>query len=100
VHVDLLMQLTMKKSVLHVKLRDSPPTNRCHKSMNGGPVSNRSENLLVVTTVLLLKTMSNKTRFKALNRTIRASLDLVGPLARDLGWHCCCYCKSKTREIE
>jgi hypothetical protein len=65
-------------------------------------VSNRCENLLVVTTVLLLKTMSNKMRFKVLNRTIRASLDLVCPLARDLGLHCCLYCKSKskTHEIE
>jgi hypothetical protein len=78
-------QLTVKKSVLHIKLRDSPPMNRGHrnKRMNGGPVSNRSKSLLVVTTVLLLKTTSNKTRFKTLNRTIRVSLDLVEPLARD-----------------
>jgi hypothetical protein len=41
VHVDLLMQLTVKKSILHVKLRDGPTTNRGHhnKSMNGGPYS-------------------------------------------------------------
>jgi hypothetical protein len=85
VHIDLLMQLTVKKSVLHIKLRDNPRTNRGHrnKRMNGGSVSNRSKSLLVVTTVLLLKTTSNKTRFKALNRTIRVSLDLVEPLARD-----------------
>jgi hypothetical protein len=85
VHIDLLMQLTVKKIVLHVKLRDSPPTNRGHhnKRMNGGPVSDRSESLLIVRSILLLKTMSNKMHFKALNRTIRVSLDLVGPLARD-----------------
>jgi hypothetical protein len=84
-HVDLLMQLTMKKSILPVKLRDSPPMNRGHrnKRMNDGLMSNRSKSLIVVTTVLLLKTMSNKTRFKALNRTIRVSLDLVNPLTRD-----------------
>jgi hypothetical protein len=51
--------------------------------MNGGPVSNMSECPLIIMIVLLLKTMSNKTRFKALNRTIRVSLDLVDPLARD-----------------
>jgi hypothetical protein len=28
VHVDLLMQLIVKKSILHVKLRDGPPTNQ------------------------------------------------------------------------
>jgi hypothetical protein len=79
------MQLTVKESILHVKLRDSPSTNRGHrnKRMNGGPVSNGSESLLVVTTVLLLKTTSNKTLFKAFNKTIRASLDLVDPFARD-----------------
>jgi hypothetical protein len=85
VHVDLLMQSTMKKSVLHVKLRDSPLMNRGHrnKSRNGGHVSNKSESLLVVMIILLLKTTSNKIRFKVLNRTIRASIDLVDPLARD-----------------
>jgi hypothetical protein len=54
--VDLHMQLTVKKSILHVKLRDGPLMNRSHhnKSMNGGPLSNRSKNLLIVTTILLL----------------------------------------------
>jgi hypothetical protein len=85
VHVDLLMQLTVKKSVLHVKLRDSPLMNRGHhnKRMNGDLVSNRSKSLLIVMTVLLLKIMSNKMRFKALNRTIRAGLDLINPLTHD-----------------
>jgi hypothetical protein len=43
VHVDLLMQLTVKKNIIHVKLRDGPPTNKGHrnKSMDSGPVSNR-----------------------------------------------------------
>jgi hypothetical protein len=85
VHVDLLMQLTVKKSILHVKLRDDPPTNRGHhnKGMNSGPVSNRSKCLFIVTTVLLLKTTDNKMRFIALYRAIRAGLDLIDPLARD-----------------
>jgi hypothetical protein len=85
VHVDLLIKLTVKKSVLYVKLRDSPLTNICHrnKRMNGCLVSNRIKSLLIVMTILLLKNMSNKTLFKALNRTIRASIDLVNPLTRD-----------------
>jgi hypothetical protein len=84
VHVDLLMQLTVKKIILHVKLRDGPPMNRSHrnKSMNGGPMSNRSKSL-IVTTILLLKTTSNKTRFIVLNRAIRAGFDLIDPLAHD-----------------
>jgi hypothetical protein len=85
VHVHLLMQLTMRKSILHVKLRDSPPMNRgqCNKSMNSGPVSNRSKGLLIVTTVLLLKTMGNMTRIIALNRANRAGIELIDPLARN-----------------
>jgi hypothetical protein len=85
VHVDLLMQLTVKKSILHVKLRDGPPTNRshCNKSMNGDPMNNRSKSLLIVTTILLLKTTTNKTRFIALNRAIRVGFDLIDPLACD-----------------
>jgi hypothetical protein len=84
VHVD-LMQLTVKESILHVKLRDGPLTNRGHhnKSMNSDPVSNRSKSLLIVMTVLLLKTTGNKTRLIELNSAIRASLDLIDPLARD-----------------
>jgi hypothetical protein len=46
-------------------------------------MSNRSKGLLLVTTILLLKTTINKTCLKALNRAIRTSLDLVDPLARD-----------------
>jgi hypothetical protein len=53
VHVDLLMELTVKKNIFHLKLRDSPPMNRCHlnKSMNGGPMSIRSKCPLIVTTI-------------------------------------------------
>jgi hypothetical protein len=45
VHVDLLVELTVKKNILHVKLRDSPAMNRghCNKSMNGGPMRNRTK---------------------------------------------------------
>jgi hypothetical protein len=51
--------------------------NRDHrnKSVNSGPVTNRSKGLLIVTTVLLLKTMGNETRFIALNRAIRVGLE-------------------------
>jgi hypothetical protein len=46
-------------------------------------MSNRSKCLLIVTPILLLKTISNKTQRIALNRAIRAGLDLVDPLAHD-----------------
>jgi hypothetical protein len=51
--------------------------NRDHrnKSVNSGLVTNRSKGLLIVTTVLLLKTMGNETHFIALNRAIRVGLE-------------------------
>jgi hypothetical protein len=77
VHADLLMQLTIKKSILHVKLRDDPQINTYHrnKSVTVAPVSSRSKGLLIVTTVLLPKTLDNETRFIALNRAIRVGLE-------------------------
>src|SRR5207237_4389703 len=76
VHVDLLMQRAMKKSILHIKLRDGPSANRSNsnKSMDSGPMGNRSKGLLIITPILLLKPTCNKTRFIALNGGIRAGL--------------------------
>jgi hypothetical protein len=78
VHVNILAQLIIKKGILHIKLRDGPLLNRSHskKSANSGHMSNRSKSLIIITTLLLLKTMSNK-------RTIRASLNLIDPLTSD-----------------
>jgi hypothetical protein len=85
VHVVLLMQLTIKKNIFHIKLRDGSLMNRghCNESMNGGPVNNRSKSLLIVMIILLLRTTSNKTCFIVLNRAIRVCLDFIDPLARD-----------------
>ena len=40
----------------------------------------RSESLIIVVSLLLLKTMSHKTSIVTLERTIRASLNLIDPL--------------------
>jgi hypothetical protein len=60
-------------------------TNRSHseKSANSGHVGNRSECLIIITSLLLLKATSHKTSFVTLKRTIGASLDLIDPLASD-----------------
>jgi hypothetical protein len=42
-----------------------------------------SKGLIVVVTMLLLKTMSNKTGLITLERAIRASFGLINPLACD-----------------
>jgi hypothetical protein len=84
-HVNILTQLTIKKDILHIKLRHRPFSNRSHgkKSVNSGHMSNMSKNLIIISTMLLLKTMSNKTSLIALKRTIRASLNHIDPLTSD-----------------
>jgi hypothetical protein len=84
-HVNILTQVTIKKDILYIKLRDGPLSNRSHdkKSANSGHMSNRSKSLIIISTLLLLKTMSNKTSLIVLKRTIRESLNLIDPLTSD-----------------
>jgi hypothetical protein len=84
-HVNILTQLTIKKNILDIKLRDGPLPNRSHdkKSANSGHMSNKSKSPIIIMTVLLLKTTSNKTSLIALKRTARASLNLIYPLTSD-----------------
>jgi hypothetical protein len=84
-HVNILMQLTIKKDILHIRLRDGSLPNRRHykKSANSGHMSNMSKSLIIIMTLLLLKTISNETSLIALKRTIRASLNLIDPLVSD-----------------
>jgi hypothetical protein len=46
-------------------------------------MSNRSKSLIIITTVLLLKTTGNKTSLIELKRTVRANLNLIDPLISD-----------------
>src|ERR1041385_584714 len=84
-HINLLTQLTIKKGILDIKLRHRPMANRSHdeKSPNSGHVSHRSKCLIIITSMLLLKTTSDKTSFVALKSPIRTSLNLIDPLTRD-----------------
>jgi hypothetical protein len=84
-HVNILMQLTIKQDILGIKLRDGPLPNRSHdkKSVNSGHMSNKSKSLIIIMTVLLLKATSNKTSPIALKKTIRASLNVIDPLTSD-----------------
>jgi hypothetical protein len=84
-NVNILTQLTIKKDILHIKLRDGPLLNRSHnkKSVNSGHMSNSSKSLIIITALLLLKTTSNKMSLIMLKRTIRVSLNLMDPLTSD-----------------
>ena len=82
-HINLLTQLAIEKSILDIKLRDRPMTNRSHnkESADSGHMGHRSECLIIIASLLLLKATGHKTGFVTLKRTIGASLDLVDPLA-------------------
>jgi len=84
-HIDFLTELTIEEGVLDIQLRNRPLTNRsnCKKSLNSSHVSDRSEGLLIVMTLLLLEAARHKTSLVALKRVIRVGLDLVHPLASD-----------------
>jgi hypothetical protein len=84
-HVNILIQITIKKGILYIKLREGPLPKRSHgkKSVNSGHMRNRSRSLIIITTLLLLKIMSNKTSLIALKRTVKASLNLIDPLTSD-----------------
>jgi hypothetical protein len=84
-HVNLLTQLAIKKSILNIKLGDRPAANRSNskKGTHSSHMSHRGKSLIIVTAVLLLKATSHKTRFIALKRSIRAGLNFIDPLTRD-----------------
>jgi hypothetical protein len=84
-HVNVLTQLTITKGILHIKLRYGPLSDRSHnkKSVNSGHMSNMSKSFIIITTLLLLKTTSNKTSLIALKRIIKASLSPIDPLTSD-----------------
>jgi hypothetical protein len=79
------MQLTIEKCVLNIKLRHRPVANKGHgkKSAHSGHMSHGGKSLIIITALLLLEATSHKTRFIALKRSIRASLNLIDPLACD-----------------
>jgi hypothetical protein len=84
-HINLITQLTIEKNILNIKLGHEPMANKGHdeKGSYNGHMSQRRKSLIVITTMLLLKTMSHKTSFVMLKRTIRASFNLIYPLTSD-----------------
>jgi hypothetical protein len=79
------MQLTIEKCVQNIKLRHRLVANRGHskKSAHSGHMGHWGKGLIIVMALLLLEATSHKTRFVALKRSIRASLNLVDPLTCD-----------------
>jgi hypothetical protein len=72
-----ITQLTIKKDILDIKLRDITMANKSHNKTGGinGHWNHGSERPM-----LLLKTTCHKTHLVVLKWTIKASLNLVDPL--------------------
>lgn len=79
-HIDLLMQLTIKKAIFD-NMRDMPVANKSHnkKSANIGYWGHNIKYFSIATTVLLLKDKGYKTRLV----TIRVSFNLADPLTSE-----------------
>lgn len=55
-HIDHVLELTIQEGIIYIHLRDGPlPNNNNQKSANNGHVSNMSKGLIIVMTILLLK---------------------------------------------
>lgn len=76
-HIDLLTQLTIKKDILDIKLRDGLLTNRGHskKSANSGHVSNRGKSFIIVTQVQRVK--GKKETLRQIEKKPNSSLALI-----------------------
>ena len=80
-HVNLLFKQPMEKSILHIKLSKRPTTRDCKRQEkpNSSRLNNWVECILIVQTMMLLKPLSHKTHFVALNGTICMFLHLESP---------------------
>ena len=66
-HVDLLLKISVKKGILHIQLKQRPTTDssNSNKCPDRGHVCHRSKSLIIVPTMLLLKTPSYQTDRKS-----------------------------------
>jgi hypothetical protein len=78
-HVDLLMQLMIKKDILDIKLRDRSVANKYH-SEKCGHVGHMSKCFILIIAMILLKATGHKTGF--LTQENHQSLNLVYLLTR------------------
>ena len=81
-HVDLLMQLMIKKDILDIKLRDRSMANKYYseKCEKSGHVGHMSKCFILVIAMILLKATGHKTSF--ITQENHQSLNLVDPLTR------------------
>jgi hypothetical protein len=83
--VNHLVQMTVKKRVLHVQLMDRPGTRDgdAEDDPNGGRFDDRAKSLIVVDTVTLREATNYPSGFMTSQRTVRVELVLEDPLAGD-----------------
>ncbi|CAL1377400.1 unnamed protein product [Linum trigynum] len=80
-HVYHLLQIPMKKGILHVKLKQGSILQYSYSELgtNRGHLSNMSKSLVVIHPMLLCIAKSNKPSSVAFDRTVRSHLDGINP---------------------
>jgi hypothetical protein len=63
-HINLLLQYTMKKGVLNIKLAKRPPTSnsQSEQQTNSSRLNNRAASILIIKTIPLFESLSNEMR--------------------------------------
>ena len=80
-HVNLLLKVTVKKCIIHIKLKQEPTQSGSEgdKNPNISNLGNGGKRFSVVNTICLSITFGYKMSFVALNRTIRIILHCKNP---------------------
>ena len=82
-HVNLLLQVTRKKSILYIKLKQRPIQigSKWNKNPNKGSLGNQRERLSIINPISLSISFGQKASFVALKITIRMILHCKNPTA-------------------
>ena len=80
-HIDLLGEMLVEKDVINIKLAKAPLVMECNAEQNadGDEIDYRTESLVKINTLLLVKAFSNKLSFIPGNRAIGILFDAKKP---------------------
>ena len=82
-HIHFFMKVTMKKSIINIKLAKEPTfhSNHCKNTLDRHRFCNRTEYLKIFKTLFLSKSFGNQPRLVPFNRPICLVLNPIDPLA-------------------
>ena len=80
-HIDLLRKMPIDKDIIYIKLANSPLAieGNAKHGTDGDEIYHKTESLVKIITILLVKSFSNKASFIPCNRAIRILFDSKHP---------------------